>query len=107
MKAVITNRTRRLGWGYNCSPSQGERGYYFEPPEKPDFTGTIRQIRDAADADRTYQSIQSGGTFYSYAWFYKGRRIVKADGYKGSNMLDYLLGMALVGDFEIHIETEV
>ena len=80
LKCKVTRHTRSIGWGYNTSPSQGEHGYFFEPPSRPDHTGTIRQVLDAIDRDREYASIKSGGTYYSEAWFYQGKRIVSVDG---------------------------
>ena len=74
---TITNptRTRKFGFGYNASPSQGENGYYFEPPTAPDYTGTFASVQRQIDEDRTYRSFRSGGTLMSTAWFYDGKRI--------------------------------
>jgi hypothetical protein len=70
---MITNKTRKLGWGYSCWTKQGDA------PNKPDVTGTIREILDYADSDRTYQSYLSGGTYIVEQWFYDGKPIKSAE----------------------------
>jgi hypothetical protein len=80
----ITNKTRKLGWGWTCGAVQGEHGLYVPQPDKPDYVGTVKQIYEEMHNDRTLQSIKSGGTYWNYAWFYKGKRItdmLQSDGW--------------------------
>lgn len=75
MKTIVVNnpnRSRKFGWGYNTSPSQNEKGWYFEPPIKPDYVGTINQVLTAIQNDRNLASVCIGNTLYSTAWFYDG-----------------------------------
>ena len=71
---TINPKTRRLGWGWSCTPT-GRTAYEIETPTHPYYTGTYRQIMAAIAEDRTYQSMLSGGTYTNTAWFYLGRRI--------------------------------
>jgi hypothetical protein len=66
MKTVtITNRSK-LGWGWTTwTPERPE------PPSKPEWVGTHRQVCEAIQSDRTYQSCVSGGTYLATAWFVK------------------------------------
>ena len=75
---TVTNwrRSRKFGWSYSTTPTG--RGIEIERPEHPMYTGTIRQLLAVRAADRTFQSLFSGGTFYTTAWFYDGRRILGA-----------------------------
>lgn len=74
MEAQITARTRKLGYGYSCTPT-GDDAYSIETPGRPDYVGTFRQIRAALSEDRTHRSLHSGGTYTNEQWFYRGRRI--------------------------------
>jgi hypothetical protein len=69
------NRSRKFGWNWTCTPT-GRDAYSIETPSHPSVTGTIKQIGQEIDNDRTFRSIKSGGTFYNTAWFYDGKRIV-------------------------------
>lgn len=85
MTAVtITNptRTRKFGWGYNTSPSDGPCGFYFELPSAPDFTGTFASVIRQINKDATYQSLRSGGTYMSVGWFYDGKLIANSDQFR-------------------------
>jgi hypothetical protein len=72
---TVTNyrNDKRFGWGYSFTPT-GRDPYSIEFPTSPDHTGTLDQIDDARDKDRTWQA-HSQGAFYNTAYFYKGRRI--------------------------------
>ena len=80
----IANPTRRRGWGfgYNTSPRDtfnprtGATGYTFDPPAAPYYTGTLRQVTAAMESDKTLASLRSGGTMYTSAYFYNGRRVL-------------------------------
>jgi len=65
-------RSRKFGWGYSFTPT-GEDAYSIKTPAAPDHTGTLSQIADAIQHDRTWQA--KGGAFYNTAWFHDGRRI--------------------------------
>ena len=68
------NRTRKWGWGWSCTPT-GEDAWSIERPAKPDCTGTLNQIQAYANGDRTWKSMQSGGTFTNTSYFYDGKPI--------------------------------
>ena len=44
---TITRRTRNLGWGYTFTPG----GKVAEP----DYTGTIKQVLDKKNNDKTFE----------------------------------------------------
>ena len=87
-------RNRKFGFGWNASPSEypDGRGYYYEPPAKPDYTGTIRQVYEAIENDRTFASIRSGNTFHSTAWFYGDKRITGPVDWLSDLVMDNELG---------------
>ncbi len=69
---MITTVTRRskVGYGYTSACERDERGNTVVcDTTKPYHVGTPRQVIAACDADRELQSYQSGGTYYSSAWF--------------------------------------
>lgn len=66
MKAKITRKTT-AGYAVNTSPSQGERGYYFEQPTEPMFRGTVKTVREQIAADPYMRCLN--GTLHSSAWF--------------------------------------
>ena len=88
-QVVVTNpfRSRKFGFGYTCTPTGN--GTEIETPSKPDYTGTLKQVQEAVDADRLLASFRSGGTFYNTAWFYDGRRIVGAKSGFGDYFSDW------------------
>ncbi len=70
MVIQITRKTK-LGFGYTSACEQAENGLRVCEVEKPDYTGTIKQMQEKIDSDRTLQSFRSGGTYYNTAWFVK------------------------------------
>lgn len=73
-KIRITRRSK-LGYGYNAGWTRTRQGEDILPlPKKPDHTGTIAQISAAMEADREFQSYQSG-TYYASCYFarYRGQ----------------------------------
>ena len=76
MRITVSNPTRTRKWGFAYS-TDFDRDLRMIPPTGPTITGTLRQVRQAIDEDRTLASIQSGGTCYSAVWFYAGRPIIK------------------------------
>ena len=80
LKDIRVTKRSKVGWEYNTSsrtivlPS-GYTNWTIDKPEKPYYTGTIRQVINARDNDRTFALVKSGGTYYSTAWFvkYKGK----------------------------------
>ena len=75
-KLVVTRRSK-VGWGYNTACSQkwnkDQTSSYLavDTTSYPDHTGTIKQVLAAIEDDRGFQSIRSGGTYYTEAWFVK------------------------------------
>ena len=68
---VVITRRSIVGFGYTAGCVQGIQGLYVPQPDSPDHVGTIRQVCEAIDNDRTLQSFKSGGTVYSTEWFTK------------------------------------
>jgi hypothetical protein len=88
--ATITRRTV-LGFGYTASceqvwnKSQTQSSLQVCAVEKPDRTGTVRQLAEANLTDPALRSFASGGTCYNTAWFVKvdGKwRKIKRDQYQ-------------------------
>lgn len=77
MERVVKNylNDKRFGWGWSCTPT-GEDAYSIRVTLAPDYEGTINQIQGDIQADKAFNNL--GGAFYNTAWFYKGRRILKA-----------------------------
>lgn len=76
MEIIVNNitRTRKFGWGYSTTPER--QGTRIIPPTSPDYTGTLDSLLRTINADRTYNSMVSGGTYISTRWFYAGREII-------------------------------
>jgi hypothetical protein len=74
MKIVINNprQTRKWGWGYSTTPT-GDDAYSIETPDRPQYTGTLGQVRKSRREDRIFNNL--GGALYNEAWFYNGQRI--------------------------------
>ena len=70
MKVTI-NRRSIVGFGYTAGCVQGDYGLEVESVNKPDYTGTIKQVCEKLDHDNTLNSFRSGGTCYNTAWFIK------------------------------------
>jgi hypothetical protein len=66
---TITRKTRKLGWGYSCWTKQGDTC------NKPDVTGTIKQILEYIDNCKDYKLAKSGGTYLTEQWFYNDKPI--------------------------------
>jgi len=64
-------KSRKFGWGYSFTPT-GEDAYSIKIPTAPDYTGTLSQIQNKKDSDKTFQETTA---FSSTAWFYSGQRI--------------------------------
>ena len=63
---VEITRQSRVGWGWKLwMPDDSE------PPVRPDYTGTPRQVLDSINADRTFQSVLSENVWYIAQWFVK------------------------------------
>lgn len=67
-------RSRSFGFGWSSVPTG--HGTEIMVRERPDYTGTYRQVLDAIEEDRAFASTKAGGAYYSTAWFYRGQRIV-------------------------------
>ena len=70
MKVTITRRSK-LGFGYNTQPKNNDGYPEIESTNMPDYVGTIKQVVNMIDIDKTFQSVKSGGTWYTTAWFVK------------------------------------
>jgi hypothetical protein len=92
MKLTVKNPTRSRKWGFGWSTNvlDTERGWSIPKPTQPDYTGTLKQVQAAIEADRTFASIKSGGTFYSTRWFYDGKAILGAASDFGDSFGDWL-----------------
>lgn len=65
----VTRRTK-LGFGYTSRVEQTERGLRVCKVLEPDRFGTVKQLMEANENDRTLQSFRSGVS-YRVAWFAK------------------------------------
>lgn len=74
MKHIISNKTRNLGYGYNTEVRAGENSPYR--PRKPDFVGTVKQIREQLNNSKDFQLLKHSGTYYNWDFFYGDERIV-------------------------------
>ena len=76
---TITNptRTRKFGFGYSTTPERNSTRII--PPSAPGCTGTFASVRRQIEADSTFQSLVSGGTFINARWFYDGKAITNTD----------------------------
>lgn len=72
---TVTNPTRRRSWGWNYSTQPGQTGLILVP-ERPDYVGSIAQVRSDIAHDRNYAACRSGGTHLASAWFYGNRRVL-------------------------------
>ena len=91
MNKNISNKTRRLGWGYTCWTKPGDA------PTKPDHTGTVTQILDAINHDRDFQIMRSDGTYLATSWFFSGHPIKLVNGYKYTEDQDHCIGNMIRG----------
>ena len=97
MKLTVKNpsRSRKWGFGYETQPERNSTRIL--PPSRPDYTGTLAQVREAIDNDRTLASFKSGGTFVNMKWFYAGQMIEGVD--------DFMMGEAF-SDFLTELDFE-
>lgn len=98
MKVKITRKTRSLGWDFNSAIYAGEQ--YPDYPKRPVFEGTANQVMEKIRHDEFFKSIRQN-TYYTEAWFYKGKRILDS-----ADRLYYAL-WALLDKMEDEIEVEV
>ena len=91
MKTKVTRRTI-VGYAVNTSPTQDAQGYHFDLPERPYWTGTLKTVGEQLSEDRYLNSLKSGGTYYSSAWFVKvnGTWMRATDWRQFSDETDYL-----------------
>lgn len=69
---VQVTRKSIVGFGYTSAVENDERGNLRVcATERPDHVGTISQVMQSISSDRTLRSFDSGGTYYSSAWFVK------------------------------------
>jgi len=71
----VTVRKNDCKWGWEFSTDPSGHGTEIVPPGGPYYVGTLKEILAAQNADRTFQSVVSGGAFYTERWFYDGHRI--------------------------------
>ena len=69
-KKIAINRRTTVGFGYTSACERGKHGLQVCEVEAPDHIGTIGQVSEAIDNDRTLASFH-GGTYYRTAWFVK------------------------------------
>ncbi len=74
MKKTITNKTRKLGWGYNTQCYAV--GNYPYAPKKPDFVGNLKQIREQIANSKEFQEVKVSKEKFSWSFFYGDERIV-------------------------------
>jgi len=73
LEVTVRKNDRKWGWEFSTTPTG--HGTEIEVPNKPFYEGTLSQIAAKKNADKTFQSVVSGGTFYAAAWFYDGHLI--------------------------------
>lgn len=66
MNAIKATRRSKFGFGYNTNPTGN--GTEIEATTSPNFTGTIKQVIEQIQNDRTYQSLRNN-TYHTTAWF--------------------------------------
>lgn len=71
MKHIITNRTRKLGYGYK-KWDEGE-------PTAPNFVGTISKIKEDIASDEYFQSLRDSNIYYNWKFFYGDEMILDAE----------------------------
>ena len=69
----VSAKDNAWGWGYSTQPVQTPTGLVVAVPDRPDYTGTVKEIKDAIRRDRTYHSL--GGACHCDRWFYAGRLV--------------------------------
>ncbi len=74
MKKTITNKTRKLGWGYNTQYYAVDN--YPYAPKKPDFVGNLKQIREQIANSKEFQEVKVSKEKFSWSFFYGDERIV-------------------------------
>jgi hypothetical protein len=74
MKKIITNKTRKLGWGYNTQCYAIDN--YPYAPTKPNFTGNLKQIREQIANNKEFQAVKVSKEKFSWSFFYEDERII-------------------------------
>jgi hypothetical protein len=74
MKKIITNKTRKLGWGYNTQHYSVDSNPYA--PTKPNFVGNLKQIREQIANSKEFQAIKVSKEKFSWSFFYGDKKIV-------------------------------
>lgn len=87
----VSRNSRKWGWGYSVTPTGN--GTEIETPIEPNYTGTIKQVVQQMQEDRTLQSYD-GGTFMTRRWFWDGKP-VKFDSIDGQPEMDYINGVPI------------
>ena len=107
-KLTIASPSRKRGWGWNfCTTPSGDGPYGIEMPDRPEYVGTILQVREKIWDDRSFRA--RGGAFHTTAWFYRGTRIagVTANGFMYTRFADFILDCDGPDGFEIPSEITV
>jgi len=101
VKAIITTRSRNIGYAWTTDVSEGEHGWYIVVPERPQYVGTVRTVLRAM-VERNH--LIGPGTYYSERLFVGGVP-VRADRWGVGGILNEVL---LGGSAEVEInEVEV
>ena len=70
MKTISAGRRSKFGFGYTAGCIQTENGLKVAEVDKPDYTGTVRQVLKMIKEARTLRSFQNG-TYHRTQWFVK------------------------------------
>lgn len=80
-------QSRKFGWAWSATPAD-HSPFSIIAPTEPDFVGTVRQVIDHIANDRTFQTLNRGGTYTKSVWFYDGKRILNRD-----DLMDFIDAM--------------
>jgi len=67
MNKITVTRKSKVGFGYRTAVTNDSNGWHIDPPESPDFIGTVKTVSEQINQDATLNSLQN--TFKSQAWF--------------------------------------
>jgi hypothetical protein len=111
MKKKVTNKTRKLGWGYNTEHYSVDSNPYA--PTKPNFVGNLKQIREQIATNKEFQAVKISKEKFSWSFFYGDERIVDIKPVKqnATSIMDERNLFELVWEFlndgtEVEITTE-
>ena len=94
MNVTITRKSRNIGFGYSTNVVNHEKGWRIEKPTAPNFTGTVRTVKQQIENDPTFNLVKKCGTFHNARWF------VKVDGkWMAVEPDQYWHPLHLVGDY--------